>query len=930
MNPEIVAAFVEEAESLIGGIRSGILVCIQDSDCQPDLTSICRGTGALCESAEVAQMTEFAAAARELDEHLRTFDAQDLQFTPVNAGGVLDMLVHLESLLSDARILLDSSDFDLGDFVDSSFDNLTREPAATELGNRSSEDAWDDDEFEIDDELLEVFALEAEELLHNIESSLEKLAERPDDRDSLWEIRRNAHTFKGAAGIVGFKDPSRIAHRIEDLLDRLKENSIGSNESIFALLRSATSCLRGMTCEKRYQELTGSVAGLFSEFDKICASFGAVPGEPAPQQPASEPTETVSVPVPLAPKQAQANSQRARSDSRNIIRVSLSELDEISSSVRDMLGGRATFEQRLADFEREVAELQQTVRRLRSITSRLEIDFEASMLGSGRSMLGAAWPKLHGMLPGFEPDGFDSLELDRYTDFHQSTRELAESVNDLSSIGTALDNLRSDLDTLAEQNRRNVEGVQERLTGMRMVEFGTLLTRLERAARVAADEAGKKVDVVIENCETPIDTQILDVIIEPITHLLRNSVVHGIELPDKRRLLNKPESGTIKVGLINEETHLVITLSDDGGGIEVGPLKKKAIEAGLVTADQARKMVDEEALGLIFHKGLTTAAKLTLSAGRGVGMSIVKESIEAINGTITIDSVPQQGVTFTIRIPLAMVVIGVLTVRAAGSKLAIPMKLVRQVCDVTAESVTQKGNSHYVLVGGSKHAMHELEHLIGQQTHPETDPQTRSSLIIESGGKSLALMVEDVLNTEEVIVKPLGRPLDGIKGLLGAAILGCGELVPILDLPALVRMSGTQARSKSAQPEDKQVTVLIVDDSPSVRLMTSRAVENAGWNALTAKDGLDALDLLRSALHQPDVILTDIEMPRMDGYGLMSTLGQSEQHKQIPVVVITSRAGEKHREKASEYGVSEYLVKPFEEHELHSVITRLAKVGVPV
>jgi len=460
---------------------------------------------------------------------------------------------------------------------------------------------------------------------------------------------------------------------------------------------------------------------------------------------------------------------------------------------------------------------------------------------------------------------------------------------------------------------------------IRMVEFGTLATRLQRAVRVTCDEENKKAEITIENGHLEIDTQILDSLIEPLMHLLKNAVVHGIETPDVRRMLGKPEYGQISVSVVNEETHIGLTVSDDGRGIAGGALKEKAINTGLISAESADAMSDEQLLDLIFLPGLTTAERLNLSAGRGVGMSIVKESIESHQGTIMIESVAQKGTTFSVRMPLPLAVTNVVIVKAHRQAFALPIKLVKHIGEIALSSVKDLGSGNVLEIGTDKYQFRHLDEFLGLSS-PIVQQDNITTLVIETAGNKCAVAVDQVLKSEEVVIKPLGKPLDAIKGILGAAILGSGELVPILDLPHLLKHGAKAPRPVLVSDVVKETIVMVVDDSPSVRHMTSKVVESAGWTVEIAKDGVDALEKLNKGTRRPDVILSDIEMPRMDGYELVASLQMQPGLAEIPVVFITSRSGEKHRDKAFAAGVTEYLAKPYEDKDLVATIKRLAKL----
>ena len=939
-------AFIDEAMRRISEVRSslrafrdGDAASIPASELSLQIDAVFRGANGL-ELEEIAAAAKgtigsiFAAAAGTCDPSRPLESLSRLETLLLRKSLEDDYLaLDLQSESSD-RPLAESEGFPEFEFTvnesagedieapDSPFEEIMSFGGEDELVG-----------FEIDEELLEIFAGEAEELLQNIENSLEALASDPNDKESLWEIRRNAHTFKGSAGIVGLKQISELAHRVEDLLDRLAETSSDSNAGVLRILRSSFDCLKALTAGEKSAALFHRISQLYYDFDGVLAGLEVrekdAPAEIPPTFVSSENAVTVEVAALEADRpvdesafavMAEEKPPARNTPAKSVVRVSLERLDELVGIVRDMIIGRSAFEQRIKDLERQIEELHNTTRRLQTTSTKLEVDFEASMLNSDRpSMFGA--PALGDRGFGGAANGFDELEFDKYTDFHQSTREIAEVTSDTFAINTALDVLRGNLETLFEDQRRLVESLHEKLMRIRMVEFGSLASRLQRAVRVTCEEEGKKAEVVIESEAVDVDTQILDTLVEPLMHLLKNAVVHGIETPGARTDAGKAESGTIRLNVANEETHIVVRVSDDGRGIDPKAIVEKAIALGLVERESTTSFTPVQALDLIFLPGLSTAEKLNLSAGRGVGMSIVKESIQAHKGTISIESGPGAGTTFTIRMPLPLAVTNVLIVEWGRQIFALPRKQAKQIVEV--EGSEAPGN---IEIGGESFPLYSLP---GRGGAPAS-MNPRYAVLVRSIDREFALLIDGVRGSEEVVVKPLGHPLDKMKGVLGAAILGSGQLVPIVDVSELVGRTAAGAQTASPVPppaaEPEPVTIMIVDDSPSVRHLTSKVIAGAGWKVITAKDGLDALEQLRTAATLPAVILSDIEMPRMDGYEFAASLQRSEEFNRIPVVMITSRSAEKHREKAFDSGVSRYLTKPYDDKELLDTIRVLASL----
>lgn len=911
-------------------IRSSVLISRQEGS-GPELRSQIGPIQALRQSAAFLNLYGLDMVLAELERVAAQFFPFGQPLSDGDFRTLLDLVSHAEAEV--LKLHVGSADpIDLGEFVDNSFDILQLDSLLdsapileTEQMEPESETvAEPEDEFEADEEMLEIFAEEAEELLGNIEANLNSLVAAPDDREALWEVRRHAHTFKGAAGIIGLKKPSKLAHRIEDLLDHLSQNEIVPSPAILELIANATTCLRVITGGDTSPAAVAQTAEIYQAFDSVMVELTTAPAEPAPVETVAEvPALPEPVAQPVAVEKPAETPDSSQQAPRPIVRVSINRLDELVRIVRDLVVSRSMMEQRIAEFENHLEAMAHTTRRLQAANARIENDFEASMLGSQMPVSFSPRTFQDTSFSTDQAEEFDSLELDRYTDFHQSSRELSEATQDCFATITALEALKDTLDAVFEDQRRLIEETQEKVMQIRLIRFGSIATRIQRAVRVTCEEENKQAEVYIENQDVEIDTDLLDSLVEPLMHLIRNAVVHGIEPPDTRRLVGKPDAGRITVRLTNQETHIELKVSDDGRGISGTFLREHAVSAGLIDVRAADELKPEDLLSLMFLPGLTTAEKLTMSAGRGVGMSIVKESVESRNGTISVETSLQQGTTFTVKIPLAFAVAHALLVKSGGNSVAVPLKVVKQVTEFKPSEIVNVEGLAKVNVGPEKYDVRYLSDYFSSRRHHDEAVDVLTSLLIETGEDQFALMIDEITKTEEIAIKPLGKPLDSLSLVLGASVLGNGEIVPVLDVPQLYKAEPpTLSDTPAATQPERRTRVLVVDDSPSVRHMTSKVIKSAGWEALTAKDGMEALETLRGG-DLPDVILTDVEMPRMDGYELVSNVLKDEVLGSIPMVFITSRASEKHRERAAELGITEYLTKPFVEAELVGLVERL-------
>ncbi|MGE0115938.1 MAG: Hpt domain-containing protein [Steroidobacteraceae bacterium] len=620
-----------------------------------------------------------------------------------------------------------------------------------------------------------------------------------------------------------------------------------------------------------------------------------------------ESAEAASAAHALPPGRVQQTHERGE-----VARVDAELLDNLLNNAGEVSILRSRLEQQVSSLDFNLSELGRTVTRLKDQLRKLEIETEAQILHKHQD-------------DSKGREDFDPLELDRYSTIQQFSRALAESVSDVDSIEGLLESMTREAQNLLLQQARVVTELQNGLMRTRMVPFSRHAQRLTRLVRQVAGDTGKRVELNISGAGGELDRQVLERMLPPFEHMLRNSVVHGIEAPEERRQRGKSEAGTINVGLHREGTEMVITLQDDGRGIDVNAVREKARTKGLITGD--RVLTDEEALQLILEPGFSTATTITQHAGRGVGMDVVVTEIKKLGGALFTSSKLGEGVKFTIRLPLTLAISQSLLVRVGENEVyALPLSTVEGVLRLPRAEVEAhlKTDAPSFDFGGQLYKFQHLGAFIdaGPSALPDGDAPV-PVVLIKAGEHSTALVTDELIGNREIVVKPVGPQVSSIRGIAGATILGDGRVVIILDMGALVR-SEWRARPASelaARGEDRRTFALVVDDSITVRRVTQRLLERHGMRVLTAKDGIDALEILQE--HVPDVILLDIEMPRMDGYELATQVRSNPRLADIPIVMITSRVSEKHRARAIEIGVNDYLGKPYQENQLLDAIEPL-------
>ncbi len=790
-------------------------------------------------------------------------------------------------------------------------------------------------------ELAEVFGEEAKEHLETIARLTTRLSSDAHDRESVQELRRAVHTLKGAAGVVGYKGASKLAHRMEDLLDRLYEDGAAVTPHEARVLASSSDALQDLIAGTADPDaLRSLVVRLFGEFDALMGAAAAMPRSPEPsgdmsavQVTASEPPQSPTaaadeVAMPAAPRDntPAVDRRRTTADRRAIggqaLRVPVQRLNELVRVVSELVINRSTFEQHHAGLIEQVDELKLSTARLRRVTHKLESDYEVRAMAGNIGMSGPGRAAASG-----GAHGFDELEFDRYTDFHLLTRELTETASDIATIGARVAATIGDFDSDLTRLARLTREVQDKTMEFRMVPLGTLETQLERAVRSTAESCGKSVDFTMDGAHVALDKSLLEQMADPLLHLLRNAVDHGIEAPQQRVANGKPERGQITVRAFHEGTDVLIEVQDDGAGLDIERIRSRAVERGLVTEAAAAGLTADAIQAFIFEPGFSTAEHLSEVSGRGVGMDIVKAKVARVSGRVYVTSQPREGTTISVRVPMTLAITRVLLVRVAGQTFGLPLGAVVQIVRPHPTALSMVGAERVFTLDGKTYPLRDLADTLGL-SRPAPAPASQPVLIANLSRRRIAVAVDEIVNSRDAVVKKLGTHLKHVPGIWGATLLGDGTVVLVLnpadlvgdtDEPVIVR----QAPRRVA--DHAPYNVLIVDDSLSMRHVLSIAVKKAGWNAIPARDGLEALEIIDGGMTPPDLVLLDIEMPRMDGFEFLSTIRAQKAQADLPVVMLTSRGGDKHRDKAKSLGVTDYMVKPFQEDALVANIDRLVK-----
>lgn len=794
----------------------------------------------------------------------------------------------------------------------------------------------------IDPDLFPIFEEEGAELMPTLGTALRAWAARPDQREPRDVVLRALHTLKGSARLAGALQLGELAHRMESEVEYLGHDNIAAAD-IEALLH------RFDAMQARFDTLraTGGFAPAdapataAAPLQETAAQAQPQPAAAAPVVQPAAPAPTAAHPVSQQPAAQQgaapANVQRnliampaatavtaSRQAANQAVRVRSQLLDRLVNQAGEVMITRSRLESELRQLRGSLGDLTGNLDRLRTQLREIEVQAESQMQSRmAQSKESAA--------------GFDPLEFDRFTRVQELTRLMAESVNDVATVQRNIHRVvEATEDDLIAQARQTRE-LQRDLLRTRMVEFEGISDRLYRVVRLAAKEAGKQVKLDILGGTIEMDRGVLDRMTPAFEHLLRNCVAHGVEAPEKRAAAGKDASGSIVITVKQEGNDVSVEFQDDGAGLDIARIREKAIQQGLITAEQ--HLADADAANLIFMPGFSTAAQVTELAGRGIGMDVVRAEVNALGGRIETATRAGEGTSFKLVLPLTTAVTQVVMVRTGKLAIGVPANLVEIVRRATLKEIQQAYNSGSFEFNGEPLPFFWSGALLQSSTRSaEPQGKTLPVVVFRSAAQRVAVHVDEVLGNQEVVVKNLGPQLSRLPGLAGMTVLASGAVVLIYNPVALTQVYGEQARAMSAdqaQPEMLEQAgqpakpkaapaapavplVLVVDDSITVRRVTQRLLTREGYRVALAADGLQALERLAEEL--PSVVLSDIEMPRMDGFDLARNIRGDSRLAHLPIVMITSRIAEKHREHARELGVNHYLGKPYSEEELLSLV----------
>jgi chemosensory pili system protein ChpA (sensor histidine kinase/response regulator) len=952
----LLSVFLMEAWDTLAAVEDGLATLRHAEDPTAATEHLALVTHRLRGSAALSGFPQLAGLAAAMEEAVERVAATPPSADRRSLGTLSDMVFWLKTALDvigetgveDAEAIAES----LAGLVPS-----TPRAPADETSRRLAElDRFFADQADV----LEYFVPEAVEHLEAMAQSLVALEGEGSTESEVAALFRAVHTLKGAAYTVGCGMIGDLAHRVEDMLGEIREQQRpldrAAIETIFAsldalrlLVRSGEdrADTRAVAYERALALLDalpalGTIA-LPASADAVVAQTveaAALASTAAPSEPAVADTPQHLEPVaaermaPAAERVARgADRSRSSRDAaarrvRPSIRVSLDRLDALMNLVGELVITRSRLERHLAQLEEAGELLSFTQSRMTQTVAEFESKYADRMVPPARPPGGGGSHE-----PGASPLGefFDELEFDRYDDFNLLARRVGEISSDLTEI-------QHELTGLVRVVREDAGGVQRlsgelrgQITRARMVPVGRLFAPFVRMVRDGSRAAGKSVVLEVRGETVEMDTTIVELMADPLIHLVRNAIAHGIEPEEARRCQGKPPQGTIHLGAAHKGGSIYIEVADDGRGIDVEAVGEAARRGGFVTAETLARLGERDILDLIFLPGLTTATSVTTAAGRGVGMDVVRANVSRLGGEIEVQTEAGRGTRFRIRLPLTVAISDALMVNVGPETLAIPVPAVKGAINVRPEEIRTVDGVESVEIEGENVDLVRLDRVL-QITARETDGPL-SIVALRTGRKTLAVVVDEFLSKEEIVIKNLGAFLQGIGPFSGATVTGQGRVILLLDSLKLLEMSATAPWPRTADirrehdavaapPVEAKRRVLLVDDSVSVRKFVGGMLERAGFHVVAARDGAEALQQL--AEQSVDVIVTDLEMPRLNGYELIRDLNREPSTCDLPVVVLTTRAGAKHVSLARELGVEHYVAKPVDEASFVQLIESLA------
>jgi chemosensory pili system protein ChpA (sensor histidine kinase/response regulator) len=953
--------FLQDASERIQLLRECGGLPIESQSPQEDLARLHEAAHALTQSAAIAGFPLFSEIASKL-AHVFQY-ARNTELSPDTCGPLTEFLADAVTVLEFdiLQIVADGQETveDIASFkhrYSFAFPAAVAElePAQAEVtaaAESAHAEIFPDDD-EVPKEVLDFFVPEAEEHLHVATQCLLTLESNP-SADEIHRLFRSIHTIKGSAAQVGLRRLSTMAHRLEDLIGQLRDGAMTPSAEIVEVCLQSVDVLRKFLQQDwtSDDEMRAAVVPLLVRITEWVPAEQSDEIAETPHVTVTSTSQVEAVPANSA-NETSAAPAAARIVSAKSVRISLQRLDQMMNGVGELVINRTRLVGRMAELKKLVEVLGLARHRLTNKVSEFQDKYEFNQISRGifdgnSSAQQRTDENVNRIAPPAGANGseFSELEMDRYDDVNILARSLAEISADVSEVVSQLGGFVGRVGMDINEFTKLAHHLQDGLTQARMVPIGNLYTRLSRTARDAAKVCGKPVELIEEGAETQLDNNIVQQITDPLIHLVRNAVAHGIESAEDRERAGKPARGRITVRAFHRGNQVYIEIEDDGRGLDYERIYQCAVQAGLVSASDSERPSERELRAFLFHPGFTTAVAKNEIAGRGVGLDVVRNNVHSLNGEIEIRSAAGIGTCFAVKVPLTLIISQALFIRSGATTLAMPLAVVEEIRRVRPEEIEDVGGKLLTKVRGIITEVTRLDTALGLAPLEPINGFFRM-IVVRVVGRQVGVIVEEVLGKDEVVIKNLGEYLRRVKLFPGATISSDGSLILLLDVNRLVAgdtsernivvPSASAARvfapgaaavasgSIPAAVVDElrgEKVVVVADDSISVRKFVGRMLEKAGYRVKLASDGLEASEIIAQlGCH---LLVTDIEMPRMNGYELMTHLRQDAATRRIPVLVVTSRAGAKHRDRAMKEGAASFLTKPVQEDQLLSVVEEL-------
>ena len=776
-----------------------------------------------------------------------------------------------------------------------------------------------------------IFEHELPPIFNRQETELSQASEA-DLPKSVTALNQVYYQLSGLAGMLQLPDFGKVAEPLRDLID--------SPDLTLQRLQSDGWAIAQNLQTARQQILDGRAIEL--------PQISSTPAENASEVQVSKTSETPHSPTPQLSQTPTLNP--VPNPQRPTIRVDLERLTELVNLVGELVINRTNLELQESELRGEVKRIRRSIVDLNQFGGQLREEYDRLSFadwkgGNGNSGLGklaqpeTEFPLITNGKSSIAHEHFDILEMDRYTEFHSTAPEVIETAESISQSATKLDILAMKFERSTDQLRRITEQLRSRVMQLRVVSFSRAVDHLPRALRDMCLTHDKDVNLLLVGRDTKIDESLLDALRDPLVHLVRNAFDHGIEMPEVRQAIGKPASGQIEIEARHQGGQTIITIADDGKGIDPEIIRRKIVKNGLATEEQAQEFSITELYDFLFWPGFSTVEEVSDLSGRGVGLDVVRTNLRTVRGTVKVDSRLGKGTSFIIKLPLLLSITEALMVKTDRNKIAVPLDAVEEILHIKASEVHTAGNQPMLWWRDEFIRLVRMQDLLEYSVlgpdAPSPDPLTQDHipvLVLASSEGMLAVAVERLIGQQEIVVKPLPPPLSKPRGVLGSTILGDGKVVTILDVDDLV---GQPLSNSSIAPLSDKVAhlaptssqapqILVVDDSYTIRQLLSLMLTRARYRVVQAKDGLDALEKLQNGL-DCSLAIVDIEMPRMDGFELLRSMRSTQRFAKIPIAMLTSRSGEKHRQMAMELGANQYFTKPYSETQLLEAIPKLIK-----